>query len=248
MAISRQKETRSRNSYRMTSRVLYNAEYHIHNCTLQIFEQFGALYVHNLYDKIRPGRDSNPLDGSPSVMASTTAFHAIEFGVRFPVSTVWKKHVSSPSPRKTQYCDREVVCSASDARARISNPVSGGQCHLTYLTILRRLFLPNLAYMCTKGQKPDSLHFRTHYLWVSSHNRIECAIGACHIFMNMNKLNRAVHYVAKLSYVWHRLFSTSIIQVDRLVGEIYINDFSHFKLCLVDAAHQVGGNCIIHQI
>ena len=34
--------------------------------------------------------------------------------------------------------------------AQISNPVSGGQCHLIYLTILRRLSWPSLAYMCTK--------------------------------------------------------------------------------------------------
>ena len=36
------------------------------------------------------------------------------------------------------------------ARARISNPVSGGQCHLNHLTILRRFSWPSLAYMCTK--------------------------------------------------------------------------------------------------
>ena len=33
------------------------------------------------------------------------------------------------------------------ARARILNPVSGGQCHLT---ILRRFSWPNLGYMFTK--------------------------------------------------------------------------------------------------
>ena len=43
------------------------------------------------------------------------------------------------------------------ARARISNPVSGGQCHLNYLTILRRFSWPSLAYMCTKVA--DSFHF-----------------------------------------------------------------------------------------
>ena len=36
------------------------------------------------------------------------------------------------------------------AKARISNLVSGGQCHLIYLTILRRFSWPSLAYMCTK--------------------------------------------------------------------------------------------------
>ena len=33
---------------------------------------------------------------------------------------------------------------------RISNPVSGGQCHLIHLTILRMFTWPSLAYMCTK--------------------------------------------------------------------------------------------------
>ena len=36
------------------------------------------------------------------------------------------------------------------ARAQISNPVSGGQCHLVHFTILRRFSWSSLAYMCTK--------------------------------------------------------------------------------------------------
>ena len=57
MAISRQKEARSRDYalflFRMTSRVIYSARY----CTLQAFEQFRALYMHNHDDKYpaRPG-------------------------------------------------------------------------------------------------------------------------------------------------------------------------------------------------
>ena len=51
MAISRQKEARSRDYalllFRMTSRVLYSAQYHRKHCTLRAFEQFGALYMHN---------------------------------------------------------------------------------------------------------------------------------------------------------------------------------------------------------
>ena len=42
------------------------------------------------------------------------------------------------------------------ARARISNPVSGGQCHLTHLTILRKFSWPSLAYVHTSGLKSDS--------------------------------------------------------------------------------------------
>ena len=61
MAISRQKEARSRDYvlliFQMTSRVLYSAQYHRQHCTLHAFEQFGALYMHNHDDKYpsRPG-------------------------------------------------------------------------------------------------------------------------------------------------------------------------------------------------
>ena len=60
--------------------------------------------------------------------------------------------------------DREVACSASD-RARISNSVSGGQCHLNHLTILRRFSWPSLAYMCLYVQKRGHdgfFHFNAH--------------------------------------------------------------------------------------
>ena len=62
-----------------------------------------------------------------------------------------KQNVSSPLTRKDSILlglrDRVVACSASD---RILNPGSGGQCHLIYLSILRRFSWPCLAYMCTK--------------------------------------------------------------------------------------------------
>ena len=55
MVISRQKEARSRDYalllFRMTSRILYSAQYHRQYCTLQAFEQFRALYMHNHDDK-----------------------------------------------------------------------------------------------------------------------------------------------------------------------------------------------------
>ena len=35
----------------------------------------------------------------------------------------------------------------AEPKARISNPVSGGQCHLIHLTILKRFSWPSLAYM-----------------------------------------------------------------------------------------------------
>ena len=44
--------------------------------------------------------------------------------------------------------DREVACSASDRQG--ANPVSGGQCHLIHLIILRRFSWPSLGHMCTR--------------------------------------------------------------------------------------------------
>ena len=53
---------------RMTSRVLYSAQYHRRHCTLHAFEQFGALYMHNHDDKYpsRPGFEP----GTPRLQAS----------------------------------------------------------------------------------------------------------------------------------------------------------------------------------
>ena len=66
MTISRQKEARSRDYarllFRMTSRVLYSAQYHRQHCTLHAFEQFGALYMHNHDDKYRTPRLQAPVD------------------------------------------------------------------------------------------------------------------------------------------------------------------------------------------
>ena len=60
--------------------------------------------------------------------------------------------------------DREVArARPQTARARISNPVSGGQCHLNHLTILRRFSRPSLAYLCTKvAQSP------IHFIYIST--------------------------------------------------------------------------------
>ena len=60
MAISRQKEARSRDYalllFRMTSRDLYSAQYH---STLHAFEQFVTLYMHKRDNKYPHDRDSN---------------------------------------------------------------------------------------------------------------------------------------------------------------------------------------------
>ena len=88
MAMSRQKEARSLDYalllFRMTSRVLYSAQYHRQHCTLHAFEQFGALYMYNHDDKYpsRPGfepgtsRLQAPVDtNEPSGPATRRASH-----------------------------------------------------------------------------------------------------------------------------------------------------------------------------
>ena len=88
----------------------------------------------------------------PKVVVSTAAFHA---RVRGSVPGLGglketKMFLSHPRVKVSivgSLRDREVACSDSD---RMSNLVSGGQCHLNHLTSLRRFSWPSLAYMCTK--------------------------------------------------------------------------------------------------
>ena len=80
-------------------------------------------------------------------MVSTAAFHARVRGSVPSLGGLKETKMFLPHPRvKISIVgilrDREVACSAS-------NPVSGGQCHLNHLTILRRFSWPSLAYMCT---------------------------------------------------------------------------------------------------
>ena len=63
-----------------------------------------------------------------------------------------KQIVSSPLTFNIvrSLCDWEVDCARPQtSRARISYPVSEGQCLLIHLTILRRFSWPSLAYICT---------------------------------------------------------------------------------------------------
>ena len=90
--------------------------------------------------------------GGPRVVVSTAAFHARVRGSVHGVGGLKETKMFLPHPRvKVSIAgsrrDREVACSASDRQGSNSNPVSGGQCHLT---ILRRFSWPSLAYMCTK--------------------------------------------------------------------------------------------------
>ena len=65
---------------------------------------------------------------------------------------------------KIKYCKYSVTERArpQTSRARISNPVSGGQCHRIHLTIVRRFSWPSLAYNYVQkkgGLKPHSCYF-----------------------------------------------------------------------------------------
>ena len=89
------------------------------------------------------------------VMVSTAAFLATVRGPVPGLGGLKETKMFLPHPRVKvsivgSLRDRGVAFSTSAARARISNAVSRGQCHLNHLTILRRFSWPSLAYMCTK--------------------------------------------------------------------------------------------------
>ena len=89
------------------------------------------------------------------VMVSTAAFLATVRGPVPGLGGLKETKMFLPHPRVEvsivgSLRDRGVAFSTSAARARISNAVSRGQCHLNHLTILRRFSWPSLAYMCTK--------------------------------------------------------------------------------------------------
>ena len=78
------------------------------------------------------------MGGGPRVVVSTAAFHARVRGSVPGLGGLKETKLFLPHPR------------VKVDGARISHPVSGGQCHLNHLTILRRFSWPSLAYMCTK--------------------------------------------------------------------------------------------------
>ena len=93
------------------------------------------------------------LGGGPRVVVSTAAFHARAQGSFLGLGGLKETNMFLPHRLVKlsivgSLCDREVACSASDLLG--SNPVSGGQCYLTHLFILRRFSWPNLDCMCTK--------------------------------------------------------------------------------------------------
>ena len=84
-------------------------------------------------------------------MVSTAAFHARDRGSVPGLGGLKEtKKMFLSHPRVKVSIVGSLRARPQTARARISNPVSGGQCHLNHLTILRRFSWPSLAYMCTK--------------------------------------------------------------------------------------------------
>ena len=80
-------------SYRMTSRVLYSAQYHKQHCTLQAFEQLGAPYIHNLDDKYRTRPGFEP---STSEFRATTGPNESHRGLPRNVSVCAETHAFVP--------------------------------------------------------------------------------------------------------------------------------------------------------
>ena len=95
------------------------------------------------------------MGGGPRVVVSTAAFQAKVWCSVPGLGSLREAKMFLPHPRVLvsivgSLRDQEAGARPQTARARISNPVSGGQCHLNHLTILRRFSWPSLAYMCTK--------------------------------------------------------------------------------------------------
>ena len=134
MAISRQKEARSRDYSLLLSNGFKSAQYHRQHCTLQAFKQFGALYMHNPDDKYptRPG-----CEPSTSEFQATTESNE-PYCQRYP-------------SLKCDGLGPGAVVKAACLKSRPSQvrtplwPIS-----LIQLTILKRFSWPGLAYICTK--------------------------------------------------------------------------------------------------
>ena len=129
-------------SYRITPKFFFIP--HRQYCTLQTFDQFGET------DSLVTMRT-----GALVQWLKLPAWKVGDRGFK-PHSGLQvskKQSVSSPLTRKDSILWGISVAERArprTARARISNPVSGRQCHLIHLTILKRLSWPSLTFMCTK--------------------------------------------------------------------------------------------------
>ena len=79
-------------------------------------------------------------------------------------------------------------------RVRISNCVSGGQCHLIYLTILRRFSWHSLTYMCMKVA-----WYPIHFISFIHYKFIQIEMFA--IFFKY-KINNSICLLFKLRFKW----------------------------------------------
>ena len=67
---------------------------------------------------------------------------------RAGIQVLKKQNASNPLTRKDSVLWGASVTETD--KARISNPVSGRQCHLIHLTIIRKFSWPSLACMCKR--------------------------------------------------------------------------------------------------
>ena len=118
-------------------------------------------------------------------MVSIAAFHA-KVGGSFPgigglkETKLFLPHSLVKLSIVGSLCDREVACSASDLQGLNFEYVSGGQCHLTQLTILRRDPDQFSLYVHKSGLKPDSFHF---YVCISAKRWTNINLHNAELFM-----------------------------------------------------------------
>ena len=148
----------------------------VHQIQKQILQSYFSV-ITDLFFIDKPMRlwclTLTPLRGTRVVLLRfisrwTAAFHARVRGSVPGLGGFKETKMFLPHPRVKvsivgSLLDREVAARPQTARARISNPVSGGQCHLNHLTILRRFSWPSLAYMCTKVAY-SPIHFISFHL------------------------------------------------------------------------------------
>ena len=92
-----------------------------------------------------------PLERGPGAVVEAACIEQLgdrNFEPRSPFKFRRNKMFLIRSLVNTKNCGESLWPRVQIVKARISNPVSGGQCHLIHLTILRRFTWPSLAYMC----------------------------------------------------------------------------------------------------
>ena len=165
------------------------------------------------------------MGGSPSVVVSTAAFH--EFGVRFPVSAVWKKQkMFLPHPHVKvsiveSLRDREVACSASDRQGSnfescVWRTVSSQSSYHPQEVLLAQFSL----FVHKGGRKPDSFH----YIFIYQNE----------VLQKMNPFNESQTLILVIVSVPFNTGSSAVVEMTALreaylISPIYFSPKQYFK-------------------